>query len=32
VRLRVSHKALRLIDKVGVDKVVADLRAQGQRV
>jgi len=32
VSLRVSHKALRLIDKVGIDKVVADLRAQGQRV
>jgi len=32
VRLRVSHKGLRLIDKRGIDKVVADLRAQGQHV
>ena len=32
VRLRVSHKGLRIIDKQGIDKVVADLRAQGQRV
>jgi large subunit ribosomal protein L28 len=32
VRLRVSHKGLRIIDKRGIDKVVADLRAQGQHV
>jgi len=32
VRLRVSHKGLRIIDKQGIDKVVADLRAQGQHV
>jgi len=32
VRLRVSHKALRIIDKHGIDKVLADLRAQGQRI
>ena len=32
VRLRVSHKGMRIIDKRGVDKVVADLRAQGQRI
>jgi hypothetical protein len=32
VRLRVSHKGMRIIDKVGLDKVVADMRAQGQRV
>ena len=32
VRLRVSHKGLRIIDKVGIDQVIADLRAQGQRV
>ena len=30
VRLRVSNAALRLIDKVGIDSVVADLRAKGQ--
>jgi large subunit ribosomal protein L28 len=29
VRLRISNAALRLIDKVGVDQVVADLRAKG---
>ena len=29
VRLRVSSAALRLIDKVGIDQVVADLRAKG---
>ena len=32
VRLRVSHKGLRIIDKLGIDKVVADLRSQGQRI
>jgi len=32
VRLRVSHKGLRIIDKHGIDKVLADLRAQGQKV
>jgi len=32
VRLRVSHHGVRIIDKVGIDKVVADLRAQGQRI
>ena len=32
VRLRVSHKGLRIIDKHGIEKVVADLRAQGQHV
>jgi large subunit ribosomal protein L28 len=32
VRLRVSHKGLRIIDKHGIDKVLSDLRSQGQRV
>jgi large subunit ribosomal protein L28 len=32
VRLRVSHKAMRTIDKDGIEKIVADLRAQGQQV
>ena len=32
VRLRVSHKGLRIIDKHGIDKVLADMRAQGKRV
>ncbi len=30
VRLRISNAALRLIDKVGIDTVLADLRARGQ--
>ncbi|HLT89409.1 MAG TPA: 50S ribosomal protein L28 [Woeseiaceae bacterium] len=32
VRLRVSHQGMRIIDKHGIEKVLADLRAQGQRV
>jgi large subunit ribosomal protein L28 len=29
VRLRVSNAALRLIDKVGIDQIIADLRQRG---
>ena len=29
VRLRVTNAALRLIDKVGIETIVADLRAKG---
>jgi large subunit ribosomal protein L28 len=32
VRLRVSTRGLRTIDKVGLEKVVADLRARGEKV
>ena len=32
VRLRVSHKGIRIIDKHGIDKVLADMRASGQHV
>ena len=32
VRLRVSTKGLRTIDKNGIDAVLADLRAQGVKV
>ncbi|MEL7022360.1 MAG: 50S ribosomal protein L28 [Pseudomonadota bacterium] len=32
VRLRVSTKGMRIIDKHGIEKVVSDLRANGQRV
>ncbi len=32
VRLRISIKGLRIIDKHGIEKVLADLRADGQRV
>jgi large subunit ribosomal protein L28 len=30
VRLRISNAALRLIDKVGIEKIVADLRTRGE--
>ena len=30
VRLRVSNAALRLIDKLGIEQVLADLRNRGQ--
>jgi large subunit ribosomal protein L28 len=32
VRLRVSGKGMRIIDKLGVEQVVADLRAAGTKV
>ncbi len=32
VRLRVSHKGLRIIDKHGIEKVLEDLRAEGKRI
>ena len=32
VRLRVSNKGLRIIDKRGIDTVVADLRARGEKI
>jgi len=32
VRLRLSHKGLRIIDKHGIDKVLADMRSNGQKV
>lgn len=32
VRLRVSQKGIRIIDKHGIDKVLADMRAEGKRV
>lgn len=32
IRLRVSTQALRLIDKNGIDSVLADMRARGERV
>ena len=32
VRLRVSAKGMRVIDKKGIDSVLKDLRAQGQKV
>lgn len=32
VRLRVSRKGMRTIDKQGIDRVLSDLRARGERV
>jgi large subunit ribosomal protein L28 len=32
VRLKVSHHGLRIITKLGIDQVIADLRAKGQNV
>ena len=31
VKLRVSRKALRIIDKLGIDKVLADMRERGEK-
>jgi large subunit ribosomal protein L28 len=32
VRLRVSSQGLRIIDKKGIDAVLADIRARGEKV
>lgn len=32
VKLRLSTKGIRMIDKLGIEKIVADLRAKGQKV
>ena len=32
VRLRISCKGLRIIDKKGIDSVLADLRSRGEKV
>ena len=32
VRLRVSTKGLRIIDKLGIDQVLKDMRARGEKV
>lgn len=32
VKLRVSSKGLRIIDKKGIDSVLADMRARGEQV
>jgi len=32
VKLKVSQKGLRIIDKHGIEKVVADLRSRGEKV
>ncbi|HEX4975497.1 MAG TPA: 50S ribosomal protein L28 [Pseudomonadales bacterium] len=32
VRLRISTKGMRVIDKLGIDQVLADLRANGEKI
>jgi len=32
VKLRISTKGMRIIDKKGIDTVVADLRARGEKI
>ena len=32
VRLRVSNKGLKIIDKKGIDSVLADIRSRGQNI
>ena len=32
IKLKVSTRGLRTIDKLGIEKVVADLRARGQKI
>jgi large subunit ribosomal protein L28 len=32
VKLRVSTKGMRIIDKQGIDRVLADIRARGEKV
>jgi large subunit ribosomal protein L28 len=32
VRLRVSTRGMRLIDKLGIDQVLADMRQRGEKV
>ena len=32
VRLRVSASGMRIIDKLGIEKVVADIRARGEKI
>ena len=32
VKLRVSSKGMRIIDKLGIEKVLTDIRARGEKV
>lgn len=32
IKLKISSKGLRLIDKVGIDQVLTDIRARGEKV
>ncbi len=32
IKLRVSHKGLRIIDKLGIEQVIRNLRERGQKI
>jgi large subunit ribosomal protein L28 len=32
IRLKVSVKGMRIIDKVGIERVLADMRARGEKI
>lgn len=32
IRLRVSSKGMRMIDKIGIEKVIRDIRSRGEKV
>lgn len=32
VKLRLTSKGMRIIDKVGIDKVLGDIRARGEKI
>lgn len=32
VKLRLSRQGLRMIDKLGIDRIIADVRARGEKV
>ena len=32
VRMRISSKGMRIIDKVGIDQVLQDMRARGEKI
>ena len=32
VRLRVSTKGMRIIDKIGIDSVISEMRARGEKI
>lgn len=32
VKLKISSKGLRMVDKLGIDQILADMRARGEKV
>ncbi|MAQ21080.1 MAG: 50S ribosomal protein L28 [Gammaproteobacteria bacterium] len=32
IKLKISHKGLRIIDKLGIEQVVKDLRERGEKI